>query len=295
MRRTRFCRAFLWVAGGAWLLLGGAMGARGQTPGQEIPLRHCDRLPIVTVHIGKSEMSFLLDTAATSLLNSKSFANASGQLTGVSIASWNGTTATGAREVYVPELTLGDRTLHDLKLSAVDLSPIAKACGGAIDGILGVDLLEQLGMTIDLRRRVARFGAPPTDASEDAVISDMESAMQGCSEAFNEADKKRLEACFDPDLVLNTPWGEFRGREKVTEYLDQRFFTLNPRVRLSMKIHDQRAVGDVVWTSYDYSMDSRDIHLAGRGMMVCQKEQDRWYILSIHDTLNAADGQRQNP
>ena len=119
--------------------------------------------------------------------------------------------------------------------------------------------------------------------------------MHGCSQAFNEADRQRLADCFDRDLVLNTPWGEYRGREKVVEYLEQRFFVLNPRVRLSMKIHDQRAVGDVVWTSYDYSMDSRDIHLAGRGMMLCHKDQDRWYILSIHDTLNAPERQRANP
>ena len=164
----------------------------------------------------------------------------------------------------------------------------------AIDGILGVDLLERLGMTIDLQRRVARFGAPPADPAELSLISEMESAMHGCSQAFNEADRQRLADCFDRDLVLNTPWGEYRGREKVVEYLEQRFFALNPRVRLSMKIHDQRAVGDVVWTSYDYSMDSRDIHLAGRGMMLCHKDQDRWYILSIHDTLNASDQQPHN-
>ncbi len=295
MMHTRFRWASLWVAGGAWLLVAPAIPARAQARALEIPLRHCDRLPVVTVRAGKTEMSFLVDTAASSLLNSKSFSTSSGRSTDVRIASWTGTTAAGAREVSVPELTLGDRTLHNLKLSAVDLSPIAKACGGRIDGILGVDLLEQLGMTIDLERRVARFGAPPADPAEMSLISEMEDAMHGCSEAFNDGDKKRLAACFDPDLVLNTPWGEYRGRDNVAAYLDQRFFALNPRVRLAMKIHDQRAVGDVVWTAYDYSMDSRDIHLAGRGMMLCHKEQNRWYILSIHDTLNAAEGQRRNP
>lgn len=294
MSRTRIRRGFLWFAGAAWLLLAHAIAARGQARAQEIPLRHCDRLPVVTVRIGKSEMSFLVDTAATSLLNSKSFAYASGKTSDVRIASWTGTTATGARDVFLPELTLGDRTVRDLKLSAVDLSPIAKACGGAIDGILGVDLLEQLGMTIDLKRRVARMSAPPADPAEASEISEMEAAIDGCSDAFNEADRQRLAACFDADLVLNTPWGEYRGRQNVAEYLGQRFFALNPRVRLSMKIHDQRAVGDVVWTSYDYSMDSRDIHLAGRGMMLCHKQQEHWLILSIHDTLNGAEEQSKN-
>jgi len=292
MMRMRFVRASLWMAGGAWLLAAPVMRAQAPERAQEIPLRQCDRLPIVTVRVGKTEMSFLVDTAATSLLNLKSFS--SGRTKEVAIASWTGTTATSAREVSVAEFTLGDHTLRNLKLPAVDLSAIAKACGGSIDGILGVDLLERLGMTIDLQRRVARFGAPPADPAELSLISEMESAMHGCSQAFNEADRQRLADCFDRDLVLNTPWGEYRGREKVVEYLEQRFFALNPRVRLSMKIHDQRAVGDVVWTSYDYSMDSRDIHLAGRGMMLCHKDQDRWYILSIHDTLNAPDQQPRN-
>jgi hypothetical protein len=31
------------------------------------------------------------------------------------------------------------------------LSALAKACGGEVDGILGVGLLKPLGMTIDLK------------------------------------------------------------------------------------------------------------------------------------------------
>ena len=282
--------AVLALAGSSWLVFALPSPAQVQTRAEEIPLKQCDRLPVVTVRIDKLDMSFLVDTAATSLLNLNSFA--SGRSREVHIASWTGTTATSAREVSVPELALGNRKLRNLKLPAVDLSPIAKACGGPIDGILGVDLLEQLGMTIDLQRRVARFGAP-SDPAEASLISEMEAAMHNCSEAFNNADREKLAACFDRDLVLNTPWGEYRGREKAAEYLHQRFFTLTPKVRLAMKIHDQRAVGEVVWTSYDYTMDSRDIHLAGRGMMLCRKEENRWYILSIHDTLNASDSQQK--
>jgi hypothetical protein len=46
-------------------------------------------------------------------------------------------------------------------------------------------------------------------------------------------------------------------------------------------------VGDVVWTSYDYTLESPSVHFAGHGMMLCRKAEDRWYILSIHET--AAD------
>ncbi len=291
MRSTVWRAAVLACAGSSWLALVPSSRAQMQPRADEIPLKQCDRLPVVTVRIDKTDMSFLVDTAATSLLNLKSFA--SGRSKEVQIASWSGTTATSAREVSVPELALGNRKLHNLKLPAVDLGPIAKACGGPIDGILGVDLLEQLGTTIDLQRRVARFAVPAPDPAERSLISEMEMAMQDCSEAFNNADREKLAACFDPDLVLNTPWGEYRGRENAAEYLHQRFFTLNARVRLSMEIHDQRAVGHVVWTSYDYFMDSRDIHLAGRGMMLCRKEENRWHILSMHNTLNASDPQQK--
>jgi hypothetical protein len=50
---------------------------------------------------------------------------------------------------------------------------------------------------------------------------------------------------------------------------------------------DQQAVGDVVWTSYDYTLESPSVHSAGHGMMLCRKAEDRWYILSIHES--AAD------
>lgn len=98
-------------------------------------------------------MRFLLDTAATSVLNLKSFS--SGRSKEIQVTSWSGTAATSAREVFLPEVMLGDHRLRDLRLPAIDLSPIGMACGGKIDGILGVDLLDKMGVTIDLKRRVA--------------------------------------------------------------------------------------------------------------------------------------------
>jgi len=284
-------RALLSATGAAWLFFAPVSRCQTQPRTEEVPLRQCDRLPVVTVRVDKTEMSFLVDSGATSILNSKSFS--SGPAKDVAVTSWTGTTTTRAREISVAEFTLGEHTIRSLKLPAVDLSPIARACGGPIDGILGVDLLEQMGMSIDFQQRVARFAAPPAEPEEVSMISEMGDAMNGCSEAFNNADKKNLAECFDRDLVLNTPWGEYRGRENVLEYLNERFFSLKPTVQLYMKIHDQRAVGAVVWSSYDYTMDSRELHLAGRGMMLCHKLQDHWYILSIHDTLNPSEGERR--
>jgi hypothetical protein len=38
---------------------------------QEIPLKRCDKLPVIEVAVGDQSMLFLVDTAATSLLNLK--------------------------------------------------------------------------------------------------------------------------------------------------------------------------------------------------------------------------------
>jgi len=97
----------------------------------EVPIERCDRLPVVKVRIGSTEMRFLVDTAATTMLNLKSFTT--GRIKEIQVTSWSGTAATSAREVSIPELTLGSHHLRDLKLPAIDLSPIGNACGGPID------------------------------------------------------------------------------------------------------------------------------------------------------------------
>jgi len=247
----------------------------------EIPLQHCDRLPIVILQVDKTDKRFLVDTAATSMLNEKSFPR--GSTKEIRVQSWNKTTALNAREVSIGELSLGNHNLRAIKLPAIDLSAIANACGGIVDGILGVDLLEQLGVTIDLNRSVARLGITPS-SSEVSLIADMEKAMHSCSEAFNNRDADKLASCFDPDFVLSSPGGELRGRNEATNHFRQKYFDTSPRVHLSLMISDQRAVGDVVWSLYDYTIESSSVHSEGRGMMLCRRSDNRWYILSMHES-----------
>jgi Aspartyl protease len=257
---------------------------RAQTPlsESEIPLQRCDRLPVAIVEVNKAAKRFLVDTAATSMLNQKSFRT--GRATDVRVQSWNKTTSLSAREVVVNELSLGSHHLQNLKLPAIDLSAIAKACGGPIDGILGVDLLEQLGVTIDLQRSVARLGVPPPNSSELSLIADMERSMKSCSEAFNDADAVGLTFCFDRDFVLSLPEAEYRGRDQAANYFREQYFHMNPHVHMSMTMNDQRVVGEIVWSSYDYTLESPTFHFAGRGMMLCRKSENRWYILSMHES-----------
>ena len=285
----RIClRSLACVIAGAILTLA-AHSAQAQTiaDGTEIPLQRCDRLPIVILRADNVNKRFLIDTAATSLLNKKSFPR--GQSRAVRIQSWNETTALNAHEVSIDELSLGKRTLVGVKLPAIDLSAIAKACGGDIDGILGVDLLEQLGVTIDLKRSVARLGIAPPSSSEVSLIADMDKAVHSCSEAFNNRDADRLASCFDPDFVLSSPSGELRGRDEARNHFRQKYFSTSPSVNLSLTMSEQRAVGDVVWSLYDYTIESPSIHTAGRGMMLCRRSNNRWYILSMHESPIESD------
>jgi ketosteroid isomerase-like protein len=267
-----------------------AQRANAQTPqntnvsanATEIPLQRCDRLPVVILQINSADKRFLIDTAATSMLNEKSFA--SGRSKELRVQSWNQTTALSARVVSIGELKLANHILRNVPLPAIDLSALAKACGGPLDGVLGVDLLEQLGVTIDLQRSVARLGIAAPSSSEVSVIAEMEQAMHSCAEAFNNADAATLAACFDPDFVLSSPAGELRGRDQATNHFQQTYFGASPHVHFSMTMKDQRAVGNVVWSLYDYTIESPSIHTTGRGMMLCRKSENHWYILSMHES-----------
>ncbi len=156
----------------------------------EIPIERCDRLPVVTVKVAGAHRRFLLDTATTTILNRKSFA--SGGPKQVEITSWSGTAATNGGEVSLSEVELGTHKLRALKLPAIDLSPIGRACGGQIDGILGVDLLDQMGMTIDLKRRVAVPAPAGEPRDSAATFAEVERDMGACDVAFNQGDVKAM-------------------------------------------------------------------------------------------------------
>jgi ketosteroid isomerase-like protein len=256
--------------------------AQASTPPAEIPIQRCDRLPVVILRVDKVDKRFLVDTAATSFLNAKSFIG--NHTKAVRVSSWNETTALNASDISIDNLSLGSHVIRNVELPAIDLSAISKACGGQLDGILGVDLLEQLQVTIDLERSVARLGAAaPQKSSELSRIAEMKKAIESCSEAFNNADAERLASCFDPEFALSSPRGELHGRDQAMNYFQQ-YFDMSPHAHLSMTTSDQLGVGELVWSLYDYSIETPSKHASGRGMMICRKSQNRWYILSMHES-----------
>src|SRR5260370_20796271 len=164
----------------------GSVRAQHHDKKDEIPIERCDRLTVVTMKVAGENRRFLLDTAATSILNLKSFT--AGESKQIHIYSWSGGAATSAREVFLPQVELGTHKLLDLKLPAIDLSPIGKACGGQIDGVLWVGFLDQMGVTIDLKRRVAVPASPGQPRDSADTSSDVEWEMAPRAIPFNHGD-----------------------------------------------------------------------------------------------------------
>lgn len=247
----------------------------------EIVLEPCDRLPMVKLQADGAEKYFLVDTAATSLANLSSFLSVSSRK--VRIASWTGTTVTNAGEVSIAELTIANHKLRGVKLPAVDLAAIGKGCGHAIDGIFGVELIQQMGLTIDLQHHIGLLNGKAIDAK--AGYAEMEKQMHECNAAFDLGKTEQLANCFEPDVVLYTPVGEFRGREQVMEYLQKRYLRFAPDVEYRMEVHDVRLFGDALWYTYDYSIVTPEEHPRGHGMAMCRRSGGRWRIVNMHNSL----------
>jgi len=113
--------------------------------------------------------------------------------------------------------------------------------------------------------------------------------MHHCAEAFEQGNAKELEACFDPEIVLYTPDGEYRGRKQAVEYLQKRYMKYAPDLSYKLALKDVKAFGDALWYSYDFEIISPTEHVAGHGMSMCRKIEGQWYVLNLHNSLVAAD------
>lgn len=256
----------------------------GSAAAQEIPLEYCDRLPAIQVQVvGQKSMLFLVDTAASSLLNLQSFVL--GESKEVEIASYRGISTASARLVNLPEVEIGGYRLVGLKMLAVDLSALSANCGRRIDGILGADLLEKMGATIDFKRKIARF-ASSDDRRNDERIVEINRDLRLCLVAFNAADEKTLAGCFDPKVALLTPNAEIYGREQALAYLRERYFHPRPEARIKVHPSAFRSIGEVAWFEYDLSLTVAGDSLHARGLAMCRKSEGHWRILSMNHSID---------
>lgn len=251
--------------------------------GQDVSLGHCDTLPVIEVVAAQHRLRLLVDTAATSMLNVKSFTQGE-ERADMRIASWAGTLATSALEVRLPEFVIGDAKLPELKLPAIDLSAIAAACGERIDGILGADLLGRLGATIDLKRQVLHLAGENEERSAKGV-AEMLREIHSCEEAFNRSDENAFLACLEPKIVWFAVPSELYGREQVMEYLRNRYLHQTPAAHLTMRESSFHAVGQEIWYEYEFAVKTAEGTQHGRGMAMCRKSEGHWRIASLQHSV----------
>lgn len=249
------------------------------TSAQQIPLARCDSLPLVEVQIGGEPNWFLVDTAATSILNVESFAN--GSRRDISVTSWSGTLATSAKEVTLPDLVIGRTTILKPKLPAIDLSAIGKACGRKIDGILGIELLQKLGASVDLQQQTLHV-ATLEELHAAELAKAMQKEMHRCLAAFNESDEQSFSDCLDRRIVLFSGERELYGREQVAGYFRDQYFHQKPAARLDISESAFHPIGEAVWYEYEFTIESARGTLHGRGMAMCRKSDGRWRMASMH-------------
>jgi hypothetical protein len=249
---------------------------------QELPLERCDALPVIEVQVAGLDKWFLVDTAATSILNLESFA--AGQARDIHVTSWSGTLATSAKEVTLPDLTVGRTKVVELKLPAIDLSAIGKACGRRIDGILGVDLLGKLGASINLKEQTIHVRTPD-EAHGAELVAAMQHEMHRCVDAFNDSDEQKFGDCLDPKIVLFSIDTELYGREEVVGYFRERYFHQQPAARLDIRESAFHPIGEAVWYEYEFTIDSARGRLHGRGMAMCKKSEGHWRMASMHHSI----------
>jgi hypothetical protein len=250
---------------------------------EEIPLETCDRLPVLWVSISGMKFLFLVDTAATSILNIKSFAH--GDPRRLAVSSWTGTTEIEGQEVIVGDLAIGRQHLKGVRFHAVDLSAIGRSCGRRIDGILGIDLLGKLGATVDLKNHVAHL---PPDASEiQARLAELHRQLQACEQAFNRADEDAFADCLDPQIVVFTVSGDYYGRDATMEYYRTYYFRRQPPAQLAVTPRADHTMGDAIWLEYDLEIKLHDRTINARGTAFCQKQQAKWRIVHMNHSASA--------
>ena len=248
---------------------------------QEIPLERCDSLPLVRVDVDGRAMHFLVDTAATSLLNLKSFGAGRGR--DVRVTSWSGTVATSAREISINQIVVGQTKLVLLKIPAIDLSAIGKACGRKIDGVLGADLLAKIGATIDLKRETMHL-TTVDEEREMQLTKEMSREMTRCVTAFNDSDEPSFADCLEPQITLFAGDRTLSGRESVVQYFSRNYFHQTPAATLEISEVRFHPLGEAVWYEYEFMVQSVGGLLRGRGVALCRKSNGRWRVASMHHT-----------
>jgi len=247
-------------------------------PAQEIRLETCDVLPVAEVSISGTKYLFLVDTAATSFLNSNSFAH--GSELKIPVTSWSGTAETTGRQVTVGDLAVAGRHLRNVRLPAVDLSAIGRACGRRLDGIFGIDLLHAFGASVEFDAGTARLLVRSEDAHDKLASFDRQFVT--CAQSLSRGDESGLLGCLDQEVMLATTGADFYGLADVLEFLKQKYCVRDPSTQLSMTILSRHILGEGIWTEYGLRVATVDREVFERGSALWREVDGQWRALYVN-------------
>jgi hypothetical protein len=250
---------------------------------QEIRLETCDVLPVAEVSISGVKFLFLVDTAATSFLNSQSFAGGSERK--IPVTSWSGTTETRGQQVTVDDFAVAGRHLRNVRLPAVDLSAMGRACGRRLDGIFGVDLLHAFGASVQFDHGSARLLVRSEDARDRLAAFDRQSIT--CGQSLSRGDDRGLLGCLDQEIMLATADGDFYGLEDVVEFLKQKYRVLEPSSQLSMTILSRHILGEGMWTEYELRVAFLDRVVDQRGSALWREIDGQWHAFYVNHSSSS--------
>lgn len=245
---------------------------------EEIEIVTCDVLPVVEVRISGSKFHFLVDTAATSMLNINSFAT--GEAKTIPVTSWSGTADAKGKQVTINDLSVGDRHFHNLVLHSVDLSGIGRACGRQIDGILGVDLLRKVGAIVDLRDHRPRLRI--NGETTQSRLKKIDERIVRCEGAFNRQDEAAFSDCLDPEVVVFSEAGDYHGREALMEFFRQRYLSQRSQVQLLVKPSFSHVFGEAIWMEYEFRINIGGKTAISQGSALWSNADGEWRIAHLN-------------
>lgn len=240
-----------------------------------VPLKNCDRLLLAPVEIDGQQYDFLVDTGATTILNARTF---HGYAKEIVISSYRGESTTRGSAVKVKDFALGNARVKDITFKAIDLSAIGEACGGKVDGLLGVDMLGKLDAVIDVKKKIAKVTAP-RGASEFHALA---ARMNHCNDLFNQGDTKHFREQFATDIVWVTPAQELRGRDAVIRHIEESYARRGAKIFAQFRPEDFHVEGDTYWLNYlcEVVLPERTVHF--RATMVSRLRGARWQVQTAH-------------
>jgi len=244
---------------------------------EEIVIVTCDVLPVVEVRVSGMSFQFLVDTAATSMLNINSFA--AGETKKIAITSWSGTVDAQAKQVTLNDLSVGDHHFHNLVLPSVDLSGIGRACGRQIDGVLGIDLLRKVGAVLDLTDHTPRLRID--GETTESVKKKLDERIVGCEEAFNRQDEASVSDCLDPEIVVFSERADFHGRQRLMEFFRERYSSRHLHAQLSVKPFFYHVFGGAIWMEYEFQANIGEITAVAQGSALWSNAGGKWRIIHL--------------